>query len=55
MPEFGQCLGGFDAKAVQVEIVLILIRGPEFLGGFGGLVTDGYQLHAEDIVLAGFD
>ena len=33
VPEFGQGFGGFDAEAVEVEIILIFVLLAELLGG----------------------
>jgi hypothetical protein len=34
VPHFGQGLGRFDAEAVEEEIVLVLVLGAEFFGGY---------------------
>ncbi len=53
MPEFGQRLGGLDAEAMQVEIVLVFVLGlEEFVGQLRGFVADRHELDAEDVVLA---
>jgi hypothetical protein len=55
VPEFSQRLGGFDAEAVEVEVILVFVVEAKFLGDLGGAVADGDELDSQNVVLAGFE